>query len=467
MIVNEVEKLSREEMIAMLVSQAEEITALQRLIQTIQTEYTALKLKVEQGQKPSTNSKNSSQPPSLDRKKNKAATEKKRKHGPPEGHVKYERNWVAEPDRVVAIKATVCSQCQCELCHEVGDVLAVNQITELPASPAEVIEVRQYGVVCPGCGSYEVTAPPAGLEMNRTFGVRLESTIVYYRQEQHLSYQRTQEMLRNLHGVEISQGGIDQIMQRAGGKAAEAAQAIQEQVRESPIINSDETGVRVAGRNWWQWVFCTAQAVLHIIDPSRAAKVIEQVMETAQAQVWGSDCLPAQLKASSQERQLCLAHQLRNLQAVIDRYPTSFWPRAFQALFRAAIHLSHQRLHLSPQSFDTHLARIERLCDGLLRRLPSQPEARKLHQRYLKHRQSLFVFLYHSDVPPTNNVSERALRHSVVHRKVLGGFRSQWGAKVFAALASVIDSAALKGIRPFDAILSLLGQPALPLTASP
>jgi hypothetical protein len=50
--------------------------------------------------------------------------------------------------------------------------------------------------------------------MTRRFGARLESMVVYYRQEQHLSYQRTQQTLENLHGVTISQGGIDAIMQR-------------------------------------------------------------------------------------------------------------------------------------------------------------------------------------------------------------------------------------------------------------
>ena len=35
---------------------------------------------------------------------------------------------------------------------------------------------------------------------------------------------------------------------------------------------------------------------------------------------------------------------------------------------------------------------------------------------------------------PTNNVSERALRPSVIFRKVTNGFRSDWGAKVYADL---------------------------------
>ena len=192
----------------------------------------------------------------------------------------------------------------------------MNQITEVPPAQAEVIEVRQYAVTCPECGQTEITQPPAGLEMTRSFGARLEGLVVYYRQEQHLSYERTQTALWNLHGVAISQGGIDQIMQRAGQRAVAATQPLQQAVRASTVVNSDETSARVDGRNWWEWVFCTATAVLHVIKPSRGADVIQAVMGTQCAEVWGSDCWSAQLKAPAQGWQLCLAHQLRNLQAV-------------------------------------------------------------------------------------------------------------------------------------------------------
>jgi glycerol-3-phosphate cytidylyltransferase-like family protein len=93
----------------------------------------------------------------------------------------------------------------------------------------------------------------------------------------------------------------------------------------------------------------------------------------------------------------------------------------------------------------------------------TDPDASRLRRRYQKHRQSLFVFLYRSDVSPTNNVRERALRPSVIHRKVIGCFRSKWGAHAYAALASVIDTAELNGIDAFAAIQSLFPRPSLPL----
>jgi len=301
--------------------------------------------------------------------------------------------------------------------------------------------------------------------MNRTFGARLESIVVYYRQEQHMSYVRTQAALQCLNDVEISQGGIDQIMQRAGRQALKQVGTIQTEIQNSTVIYSDETGSRVDGQNWWQWVFGSSRAVLHVIRFNRSEDVIRDVMRGHQTEVWVSDCLPAQLKAPARERQICMAHQIRNLQALIDHFPKYSWPREMQALFRSAIHLHHVRDQLSPPQFQTQVRSLERDCNQLLQRSLRRPEAAKLLRRYKKYRDSLFVFLHRTDVEPTNNLSERNLRPSVIHRKVIGCFRSGWGARTYAALASVIDTAALKGTFPFIAIQDLFGTPALPLPA--
>jgi transposase len=463
MMETKLEELTREELIGLVLAQAEQIERLQVMIGQLKADNELLGVKLEKVQQPPTSSRNSSQPPSRDQKGNKAGGRPKGKHGPPAGHVKHERRFVAEPDQIVELQVRECPVCQRDLQGVPGVLVDVTQITEIPEPHAQVIEVRQYALTCPGCGQSHLAEPPTGLELQRSFGARLETTVVYYRQEQHMSYERTQETLLNLHQVTLSQGGIDQIMQRAGQAAVKASVTIQEAVRQSGVVNSDETGARVNGRTWWHWVFCTLTAVLHLIQASRASQVIEKVMGEVEVEVWGSDCLPAQLKAKAQHHQLCLAHQLRNLQAVVDRYPTLWWAQAMQTLLRAAIHLHHQRAALPPDQFQQRLAGLEQLTDWLLKRPLSQPEALKLQRRYLKHRQSLFVFLYRTDVPPTNNVSERALRPAVVHRKVTGGFRSAWGAEAYAALASVIDTAALQGVPPFAALQPLMGSPALPL----
>ena len=68
----------------------------------------------------------------------------------------------------------------------------------------------------------------------------------------------------------------------------------------------------------------------------------------------------------------------------------------------------------------------------------------------------LLVFLTRRDVEPTNNASERALRPSVIFRKVTNGFRSDWGAKVYADLCSIVATGRLNGRSPFAAIRAAL-----------
>lgn len=451
----ELAQFSREELISLLLSQAAQILALQKEIEV-------LRLKVEKLQKPPTNSGNSSQPPSRDQKPGKLVNRPKQKHGAKQGHEKHEREFVSAPDHQVDLQAKSCGTCGADLSEEPACLVDVNQITELPPAKAEVIEVRQYSVVC-ACGHVEIMPAPEGLEMDRTFGKRLEATVTYYRQEQHMSYERTEGAMLALHGLKISQGGIDKIMQRSGKAALQAAEKIQETVQQSKVVNSDETGARVDGQKVWEWVFCTLSAVLHVIRPSRGADVIQSVMGEHKVEVWGCDCFSAQLKAPARLWQICMAHQLRNLQAVVEQYPRALWAQTMQVLFRYAIHLRNQRDKLTLNQYQAEILRIEWLCDRLLARTIIQPEARKLQKRYAKHRQHLFVFLYRQDVSPTNNVSEHALRHAAVHRNVTGGFRSQWGADAYAALASVIDTAALHGLNAFEAIQALIGKPSLPL----
>ena len=175
----ELEALRKEELIDVILAQAEQISQLQAAFEQLQADHEALKLKFEQNQKkPLTTSKNSSQPPSKDQKGNQPKDRRKRRHGPPLGHEKHERKFVAQADEVVNVVPQDCSHCHADLSGETGYLVEVNQITELPEAKAQVIEVRQYEVVCPECQQAQVQTPPSGLEMQRAFGARLEATVV-------------------------------------------------------------------------------------------------------------------------------------------------------------------------------------------------------------------------------------------------------------------------------------------------
>jgi hypothetical protein len=71
------------------------------------------------------------------------------------------------------------------------------------------------------------------------------------------------------------------------------------------------------------------------------------------------------------------------------------------------------------------------------------------------------LFLSHPQVKPDNNDAERALRPVVVHRKVSGGARSDWGAKLVAQMFSFLETVRLQGgnaIAQLCELLSLAGR---------
>ena len=88
---------------------------------------------------------------------------------------------------------------------------------------------------------------------------------------------------------------------------------------------------------------------------------------------------------------------------------------------------------------------------------PSNQHGKRLRKRYGKNRSHLFTFLDHPDTPPDNNGSERELRPTATYRKVTGGFRSNWGADLFAAVRSVVGTAARHGADAYQAIHAILG----------
>jgi transposase len=93
---------------------------------------------------------------------------------------------------------------------------------------------------------------------------------------------------------------------------------------------------------------------------------------------------------------------------------------------------------------------------------PTNQHGKRLRKRYGKVRSHLFTFLDHPEVGADNNGSERELRPTATHRKVTGGFRSEWGADLFAAIRSVVGTAARRGIDAYQAIrMTLQGQSVL------
>ena len=83
-------------------------------------------------------------------------------------------------------------------------------------------------------------------------------------------------------------------------------------------------------------------------------------------------------------------------------------------------------------------------------------KGQRLRWRCGEFRSHLFTFLDHPEVPADNNGSERKLRPTTTYRKVAGGFRSGWGASLFANVRSIIGIAARRGMDAYQAVQQTL-----------
>ncbi len=199
-------------------------------------------------------------------------------------------------------------------------------------------------------------------------------------------------------------------------------------------------------------------AVLHRIRLSRGHDVITEVLGEHRPRCWVSDRWSAQ-QGHADTHQVCLAHVLRDVQYAVDAGEVCFAP-ALRRLLCWAIAVGRRRPTLKNSTLDQYRAKADRRLDHLLAMPTVTAAGAELQCQTKRWRGQFFTFLTDRDVPPTNNAPERALRPSVIFRKVTNGFRSLWGADVHARTRSVIGTGRLNGLSAYQAISRVLaGQP--------
>src|SRR6266571_4423140 len=444
---DELAKLSKEELIALGLTQAAQIEELTRRI---------AELEAKLGGPPKTPD-NSSTPPSQARKPSRAERRaaKKRK-----GRPGVSRALVPNPDRIIESVAEHCPHCEHPLTLADQFGLHAYDHIELPPLRPVITRIHRHRGVCPSCRRGFSAPPPSGMPPGSPFGPDLIALILHLHVTQAIGFERLVQLLDEVFGIRISEGAIANMLARAGTPLTAAAETTAAAVRSSKMVASDETSARVEGKNWWQWVLLSSTAVHHLIADSRGAAVLTDFLGETRPDVWVADRYAAQAGRGI-ERQLCLAHLLRDAQFAIDAGDSGFAP-GFQKLLRRATAIGQRRPQLNDSTLSQYRADLDRKLDRLLASSPTAEAGRKLARGIRKCRGDLFVFVTRRDVPATNNDCERALRPSVIFRKVTGGFRSQWGARTYADALSIIATGRLHQRSALHALRdALAGRPIL------
>jgi transposase len=445
--------LSRDDLIALILAQHAQLEAQAGQISGLTARIAELEAKLAA---PTKTPDNSSLPPSKGQKPNLPDRPKKPRGGRPG----VARALAEHPDRIIEATLTTCPHCA----HAFGpadlrDIHAYDHIDLPPLRPI-VTRINRHRGVCPCCQKRVAAPSPEGFDPGSPFGPGLSALIIHLHVTQAISFQRLVWLMAEVFGVTISEGAIANILARAQAPLVAAAEPLAQAVRTSQVVGSDETSARVGGKTWWQWVLLSSTAIYHVIADTRAAGVVTDFLNGTQPEVWVADRYAGQLGHGA-VRQMCLAHLLRDANYAIEEGGNGF-ALEFKWLLLRAISIGRRRPSLKDSTLHQYHADLQRRLDRLLSHQPDKPASRRLFKAMRRDRGDLFRFVTRRDVPYTNNACERALRPSVIFRKVTGCFRSKWGAEVYAAAASVIATGRLHGLTALQAVSNALaGKPIL------
>jgi transposase len=401
---------------------------------------------------------NSSKPPSQGQKPN---AESKAK-GKAKAHAGAHRPLHPNPTRRRDVLADHCSHCQADVSGVAQTAFQAYDRIEIPQITPDITRVTLHGGICPCCTKRFKASAPVGLEPGSPFGPNLRAFVLYLRFTQAISFERLARLMSDLLGLEISEGALVNIL--ADSRRAFEAQValIRRRLLAGTILQSDETGMRVAKKTWWNWVFHHDDSACFVIRPARGKAVVEEFLGDVRPEFWVSDRLAAQTGWADKGHQVCLAHLLRDIQYAIDAGDTAFAP-AMHKLLRQAIAIGRRRDRLKDATLQLYAAKLETKLDRLLQIVPTAEQGEKLKKIIKKWRQNLFIFVTNRDLPPTNNGSEQALRPCVIFRKVTNCFRSQWAADLYADIRSVVETGRRRAIGALQAIRLTLNDQPLPL----
>lgn len=166
-------------------------------------------------------SHNSSIPPSKDENRPSRTSSLREKSdkkvGGQPGHEGKTLEMTDKPDEIIEHRSCFCPHCGTDVREMPVEVSASRQVIDIPVIKQIVTEHRVFRHHCT-CGHVFESDFPQGVDWPVSYGKNIESLVGYLNVRQYLPFKRLQEMMRDVFGVSISEGGLHYLLNRLAGK---------------------------------------------------------------------------------------------------------------------------------------------------------------------------------------------------------------------------------------------------------
>jgi len=498
-----------------LTEQTKLMTEQSRLIEALRVELTALR--GEAGRDSSNSSQPPSQDGPAARAKAKAGNDsgepadassdgsrgmqkpdgRKRKQGGQPGHRGGGLARVARPDRTEKVEPPACGGCGGSLVGAEGKVASSVQVFDLPALALTVTEYLMMARACPsvGCGHVTTAPLPAGVRGGPTcYGPHVTAAATWLASQDVIGIERAADLMSALLGAEVSTGYVSSCLTRLDEAltAAGFEETLKAALCQADVLGTDETPAPVTATGAAAEAARTGQDISnpHVFT----VRTMRGYTGGGPDLVWygaGGTRTKKEITAFGildnyagilvrddfggyvsydddlEGVQQCLSHVLRHLQDVTDIDPdTQTWAIQAADALRLAIHAVNTARRTATAVDPKEIAKQRKEFDqavacGISINL-SRPWAKGNHpglilaKRLKRKADQVWLFTTRTDVPPTNNGSEAAIRGFKLAEKVSGCWRTLATLRRHCRIRSYLVSARNHGRRPLEAVRDAL-----------
>jgi predicted RecB family nuclease len=255
------------------------------------------------------------------------------------------------------------------------------------------------------------------------YGHGFQSWIVYHRLFLRLPYRVIAQTVADQFGETISDGSMVNFIRYFSDFYAETEQLLTRNILQSPFIHADETKVNIRGVDQYVWVFTDGKHVVFKLTPTREAEIVHEFLGDY-AGTLISDFYPGYDSVKCKQ-QKCWVHLIREMN-------DDLWKSPFDSEFEGFV-LNVKNLivpilevvedhGLKTKKLTKFNTNVTQFYKNTINKTYKSDLALKYQKRFLRYRDSLFVFLSEDNIPWNNNAGERAIRHLAVQRKISGSF---------------------------------------------
>ena len=435
------------------------------------------------------NSRNSSKPPSSDGygKQNRTTSLRpkgQKPNGGQPGHTGETLKSVEKPDKIETHDQVCCEQCQASLDDVAVSSVEERQVFDIPAMKIVITAHQATVKICPECQTENKGEFPENVTQPVQYGNGVKTVASYFNNEHFVPVARTAQIFQDLYGQAPSEATILKASKQLNQHIQPAREAVKKMLHQAPVLNADETGLRVEGKLHWLHSVSTDKLTDYEVHPKRGKEAMDAagVLEGYQGKLVHDHWKPY-FAYEDCEHIACNAHHLREL-AYIEKQYQQAWAGETAALLveiKNAVddakpeqnQLSEEQLLLFEKRYDALINKgleqnpfvAAEVIEGQPKKRgrPKQTPAHNLLARLKDFKRGTLAFMYDFSVPFDNNLAERDVRMVKVKQKVSGGFRTQEGAKQFASIRSYISTARKNSVSIFNAIQDAFsGTPYIP-----